>query len=113
MLNPGAPMPQCFEHSADTLLTYESDYVTYTGAGFVGNTWTPTDPRKLWHIIHTVPAGKEAEVAALALSRGAGMVEITDDIMPNPYDTLPDDSYMQSLMDAMEGGVPLNEGIFD
>lgn len=55
-------MPQCFEHSADTLLAYESDYGTYTGAGFVGNTWAPRDPRKLWHIIHTVPSGKEAKL---------------------------------------------------
>jgi hypothetical protein len=113
VLNPGAPMPQCFEYSADTLLTYESDYATYTGPDFVGNTWIPKDPRKIWHIIHTVPAGQEASVAALALSRGAGLVEITNDVMPNPYDTLPDDSYMQSLMEAMDGGKPLNDGLYD
>jgi hypothetical protein len=112
VLNPGAPMPQCFEYSADTLLTYESDYTTYTGEGFVGNDWTPKDPRKIWHIIHTVPADEAANVAALAKSRGVGMVEITNDIMPNPYDTLPDDSYMQSLMDVVEGGTPLDEGIY-
>lgn len=58
------------------------------------------------------PFRKGGEVAALALLRGAGMVEITNDVMPNPYDTLPDDSYMQSLMNAIEGGQPLNEGIF-
>ena len=112
VLNPGSPMPQCFEYSADTLLTYESDYETYTGSGYVGNTWTPKDPRKIWHIIHTVPAGQAAAVAKLALSRGVGLVEITDDVMPNPYDTLSSDSYMQTLMDAMEGGTPLNEGLY-
>jgi len=113
VLNPGSPMPQCFEYSADTLLTYESDYETYTGPNFVGNTWTPKDPRKIWHIIHTVPAGEAAAVAKLALSRGVGMVEITDDVMPNPYDTLSSDSYMQTLMGAMEGGTPLNEGVYN
>lgn len=112
VLNPGAPMPQCFEHSADTLMTYESDYETYV-SNYNGNTWMPKDPRKIWHIIHTVPRGQEGAVARLALSRGVGMVEITDDVMPNPYDTLPDEDFMNSLMDAVEGGKPLNEGIFE
>jgi hypothetical protein len=103
---------QCFEYSADTLLTYESDFATYTGKDFVSNDWTPKDPRKIWHIIHTVPPSEASAVAALALSRGAGMIEITNDVMPNPYDTLPDDSYMKSLMDVVEGGTPLDEGLY-
>lgn len=32
VLNPGATIPQCFEHSADTLVTFESDYGTYANA---------------------------------------------------------------------------------
>jgi hypothetical protein len=40
------------------------------------------------------------------------MIEITNDVMPNPYDTLPDDSYMKSLMDVVEGGTPLDEGLY-
>lgn len=36
VLNPGATIPQCFEHSADTLATFEGDYKTYT-SGFVDN----------------------------------------------------------------------------
>lgn len=36
ILNPGATMPQCFEHSADTLVTFEGNYRTYA-SGYVDN----------------------------------------------------------------------------
>lgn len=103
VLNPGSPMAQCFEDTMDTLLTFESSYTQYTTA-YVPNDWTPTDPRKIWHIIHTVPAGNVAEVAALSKTRGAGLVEITDDVMPNPYDNFPADSYVQGMLGDMSGG---------
>ncbi|KAL5359299.1 Spherulation-specific family 4-domain-containing protein [Aspergillus floccosus] len=106
VLNPGATMPQCFEHSADTLMTFEQSYDTYMNNYVPNPDWTPSDPRKLWHIIYNVPQGEAAKVAKLALERGAGLVHITDDIMPNPYDTLPNEEYMSALMGAIEGGGP-------
>jgi hypothetical protein len=56
-----------------------------------------------------VPADKAAEVARLALERGAGLIHITPDTLPNPYDTLPDDDYMQTVSGAIAGGDPLIE----
>jgi hypothetical protein len=112
VLNPGAPMPQCFEHSADTLLTAEVSYDTYVSSGYAPCDWIPSDPRKIWHIIYDVPIGQVAAVAALARERGVGMLHITDDIEPNPYDTIPDDAYMQTFMDALSGGSPPNDGVF-
>jgi len=32
------------------------------------------------------------------------MIQITNDIMPNPYDNLPSDSYMQAHLNAVSGG---------
>lgn len=103
VLNPGATMPQCFEDSADTLMTFESSYETYTSS-YVSNGWTASSTQKIWHIIYNVPSSAVATVAALAKKRGAGYVQITDDTLPNPYDTLPNDAYMQTLLAAMEGG---------
>ncbi|KAL4733002.1 Spherulation-specific family 4-domain-containing protein [Aspergillus similis] len=106
VLNPGAPTPQCFENSADTLMTFEQSYDTYINSYVPNPGWTPTDPRKLWHIIYGVPQAEIARVAELARERDAGYVDITDDTLPNPYDTLPSEAYMSALMAAVQGGEP-------
>lgn len=104
VLNPGSTMPQCFEDTMDTLLTFESSYETYTSSAYTPNDWTPADPRKIWHIIYNVPASAVSNVVALAKQRGAGLVEVTNDVLDNPYDTLPDDAYMQSFLAAVGPG---------
>ncbi|GLA52547.1 hypothetical protein AnigIFM63604_009412 [Aspergillus niger] len=107
VLNPGSPMASCFEDTMDTLLTFELSYDSYVNS-YTPNDWTPKDPRKLWHIVYDVPESAVSEVAKLANQRGAGFLQLTDDTLPNPYDTLPADSYIQSMMDAIDGGSPLN-----
>jgi hypothetical protein len=93
----------------DTLLTFELSYEAYT-TSYTPNDWVAEDPRKIWHIIYNVPQADVDQVAQLALERGAGFIHITDDTLDNPYDTLPSDSYMQQMMNDVEGGVPLNDG---
>jgi hypothetical protein len=105
VLNPGSPIAQCYEDTMDTLLTFESSHETYT-TSFVPNDWTPKDPRKIWHIIYKVSQEKVPGVVALARSRHAGLLEITDDDQPNPYDTLPSEAYMKAMMDEVSGGKP-------
>jgi hypothetical protein len=105
VLNPGDFMPRCFENSADTLLTFESSFARYTdGINYIPNNWTATDPRKIWHIIYDVPQSKIPYIAKLARERGAGLIEITNDVMDNPYDTVPDDGYMLDQFAAVSGG---------
>ena len=91
----------------DTLLTFELNYNSYINS-YTPNDWVPKDQRKLWHIIYDVPASEVSNVAQLAAQRGAGFVQITDDDLPNPYDTLPVDAYIQSQMSSVAGGIPLN-----
>jgi hypothetical protein len=96
-------------YSADTLMTYESSFERYYSLprDKIMNPWTAKDPRKIWHIIYNVPSGKAAEVAAKALEYGAGLVHITNGVMPNPYNMLPDEAYMHNLMNAIgDGGKP-------
>lgn len=104
VLNPGSPMAQCFENTMDTLLTFESSYETYTSSAYTPNDWKPQDSRKIWHIVYRVPQDKIAEVAALALERGAGYLEMTSDDNPNPYDNVPSDEYMNEAMKVVSGG---------
>ncbi|KAE8371195.1 Spherulation-specific family 4-domain-containing protein [Aspergillus bertholletiae] len=106
ILNPGSPMASCFENTMDTLLTFKLFYKAYTNS--YPNDWTPKDPRKLWHIVYNVPETAVSEVTNLVKERGAGFLQLTDDTLPNPYDTLPGDSYIQGMMDAIQGNSPLN-----
>lgn len=103
VLHTGSNTSQCFENTMDTLLTFTDSYDTYTSA-YTPLDWAPADPRKIWHIIDSVPASAVSNVVALAGQRGAGLVEVTDDTPDNPYDSLPDDAYMQSLMSSVQGG---------
>ncbi|CBF79024.1 spherulin 4 family protein [Aspergillus nidulans FGSC A4] len=112
VLNPGLPIAQCYEDTMDTLLTFENTYKTYQNL-FVPNNWTPQDPRKIWHIIYNVPQGQIASVAALASDRNIGLIEITGDVAPNPYDNLPSDAYIQAVIGAVSGGTPLIKGPAD
>ncbi|KAJ6038212.1 uncharacterized protein N7446_005026 [Penicillium canescens] len=108
ILNPGSPMASCFEDSMDTLLTFELSYDAYVNS-YTPNDWIPKDPRKLWHIIYNVPDSAIDEVITLSKKRGAGFIQLTDDLLPNPYDNLPADSYIKKILDAVDGGALLNE----
>lgn len=106
VLNPGTVVPRCYEDSADVLLTFEGGYATYEGSGYQRLDWTPTNASKIWHIIYDVPASQVAQVTAEAAARGAGYVYVTDDVLANPYDTIPSDAYWSAEQGAVSGGVP-------
>ncbi|KAL3418719.1 hypothetical protein PVAG01_10435 [Phlyctema vagabunda] len=58
------------------------------------------------HIVYKLPQDQVATVSALAFSRYAGLLEVTDDDQPNPYDTLPNEAYMQAAIGAIAGDQP-------
>ncbi|MEW2119604.1 spherulation-specific family 4 protein [Streptomyces sp. NPDC005474] len=112
VLNPGTVVPQCYEDTADILLTYEGSYKGYFGQesnpelNHKDLGWTPKSPKKIWDIIYDVPADQIQRVADTAKSRGVGYVEITDDVMPNPYDQQPSADYLTAEQNAVSGGTP-------
>ncbi|KAL3492448.1 Spherulation-specific family 4-domain-containing protein [Aspergillus germanicus] len=108
VLNTGPPIASCYEDTMDTLLTFELSYNAYKNS-YTPNDWRTKDPRKLWHIVYDVPESAVGEVVKLAKDRGAAFLQLTNDVLPNPYDTLPGESYVQSMMNAIEGCVPLND----
>jgi hypothetical protein len=105
-LNPGTAVPQCYEDSADVLVTFEGTYGDYTGTpdspgdAYQPLNWAPVDPRKIWHIVYATATQAEMEqVMALSKSRNAGYVYVTDDVAPNPYDTIPAAAYWADEQD--------------
>ena len=100
VINPGTAVPECYETSADILLTFEGSYSAYTGnpataaEAYVPLAWDPVDPRKIWHLVYGAPTPTEMATAiALSKSRHAGYVYVTDDTLTNPWDSVPASSY--------------------
>lgn len=95
-LNPGTTVPQCYENSADVLVTFEGSFGDYTGNpdtptdAYQPLSWSPVDPNKIWHIVYGAMTESEMEnVIALSKSRNAGYVYVTNGVPANPYDTVP------------------------
>ena len=109
MLNPGTNVPQCYENAADVIVTFEGSYQSYIDDPAAPNpytplTWTPTDPMKIWHIVYGAPDTASMEQAvALSKTRDAGYVYVTDDVLANPYDTLPPADYWAAELASTAG----------
>ena len=100
MLNPGVFPDQGYVKLADTTVVFENTYASYTAA-WTAPTWLYKYPAgKFTHLVHATP-GTTAMADALRLSaaRNAGNIYVTDDVLPNPWDTLP--GYWAALLAAM------------
>jgi hypothetical protein len=92
-INPGKAVPRCYENTWDVLVTFEGSYDTYV-KHFTPLSWKPVDPFKIWHLIYDASTQADMEKAVgLSQRRNAGYVYVTNDVLPNPYDTLPSVSY--------------------
>jgi hypothetical protein len=91
ILNPGA---MCLEEHFvmvgpnGFVMSFENTaaaYLTSTRPAF-----EKTYASRVWHCIHTCTAAQSAAVRARAALNGCGLLTVTADVMPNPYDTLPE-----------------------
>jgi Spherulation-specific family 4 len=100
VLNPGEPVPRCYENSADTIVTFEGLASTYLSQVDTGGAmrypwqldWAPSSPKQIMHIIYG--AASEAQLdEVISLSKGnAGFLYVTDDASTtNPYNAIPGD----------------------
>jgi hypothetical protein len=91
---------------------YGTNYPSWTPAPWTGN-HTPSSFSNMLHEVSDVSTAEE--YVDLARSRNVGWIYITDDVLPNPWDTLP--SYWDQLVEICKGkdnncdGV-INEGFF-
>ncbi len=102
MGNPGTTTAESYLTTpvADSLLVHENVGSSYPG--YSPSPWNDNqDPGAIGHLIHTTAT--EADMLAyldLAVARNAGQVYITDDVMVNPWDTLP--TYWDAQVDRIE-----------
>ena len=97
VLNPGTRTIEPYAGLCDWLMNAETDAVTYRTR--VASAWEHKYPGKFWHVVHTCAAADMPLMVQLAAERDAGLVCVTDDVMPNPYDALP--SYFTALYAAV------------
>lgn len=86
-LNPGTQTIEDHAKIADYVMVSEGDLATYNNR--TPRVWEINYPGKMWHCVHTVSASQMPSVVALAKKRGAGLLFVTPDVMPNPYDMPP------------------------
>jgi spherulation-specific family 4 protein len=98
--NPGTGAEQCYTRAADTLVTFEGSYASYTG--YQPPAWEASaDPGQLWHLVYATPQSNLDGAVSLARSRNVGYLYVTPDDLPNPWDTLPTDPYWTQELNAV------------
>lgn len=110
-LNPGAPILNCYEGLADAYLNLERPLADPNGVpawlanvNLPGNVpyyewmFSAANRNKIWQMVHSVPANQMVSAIDAALTRNASVLYITNDIMPNPYDKLPDEAAWNAMV---------------
>jgi hypothetical protein len=102
VLNPGAAVPESFMTAADIVVTFEDTYDAYT-KGYRAPRWMRRyPPERFWHLIHGVPTEKALRrTLSLSKRRRAGWLYTTPATLPNPWSTLPPDSYWAAELAAI------------
>lgn len=111
VINPGIAVPQCYQNSADILLTFEGTYLCYiqdascpVGLRYVAPSWDPVDPKKFWHLVYDTSELQQADALTKSKQRKAGYVYITHDVASNPWDLLPSGTYWTSEQSGVAPG---------
>lgn len=86
--------------TSDSLMIFENDGTNFPG--YVPSIWVAQHPaRQFVYLPYDVStAATMSNYVGLAVARNAGWIYITDDTLPNPYDTLP--SYWTNEVDLLQ-----------
>ena len=101
ILNPGTKTEECYLDVADILLTFELNYDQYK------NSWSPLTWEKkfpanrFWHLIYNTNKTEMLDTLALSKQRNVEYIYVTDDILDNPWDTLPNSAYWNAELGAI------------
>ena len=111
VLNPGAPMLNCYDGLADGYLNleraqadvpaWEANVNLAANAPFYAWMFTEANRPRIWQMVHSVSASQINAAVDGALARNASVLFITPDVMPNPYDALPDDSAWKAITERV------------
>lgn len=99
VLNPGTPPDPGYFEFADAVVTFEDPAAEYLDGGEPPE-WLRTDERaEVWHIVIGTPQDQLGDAVDRAREWGADQVYVTDDVDPNPYDSVP--TYWSAKLEAV------------
>jgi hypothetical protein len=87
VLNNGGYPGECYMSAGD-IIVREEKFSVYRNA--VPPSWTFNySPERFWHIVWQATQAQMSTAIDISRRRNAGFVYVTNDTLPNPYDTLP------------------------
>lgn len=88
IINPGTTTIEGYMNVCDVAMIFENTYANYVGASFPS--WVTNYPsNRFVHLVYGTPQASMSQAINLSKQRNAGYVYVTDDVLPNPWDTLP------------------------
>jgi Spherulation-specific family 4 len=100
IMNPGGSSLSCWGPIGDMIVNFEGSGATYES--WAPDEWTNQYPAsKFWHIVYGTLGPQVAETVSKTKARNAATVFITDDIMPNPFDRMPDPTVWAPTLKAI------------
>lgn len=81
-------------------ITFEGTYANYQNLA-VPTAWNNQPKKYSAHLVHATPATSRAYAVTLSDAKRAGYVYFTDDVMPNPWDTLT--AYNSAMVTQLKG----------
>ena len=97
VINPGTQTSECYVATSDIIVNFENIYTEYRD-NYTQPAWVDNyPPTRFWHLVHTtLTIADMREAMKLSQKRNAGWIYVTPDVLPNPWDTLPANSALDS-----------------
>ena len=108
-INPGIQTNECYMPVSDIVVNFEGSHEKYVSSYSAPDWVNDYDPGNFWHLVYDSPSATtmKQDVAA-SKGRNAGLIYVTPDVLPNPWDTLPSVPYFEAeKQQAADSTVPL------
>ena len=108
-INPGIQTNECYMAVSDIVVNFEGSHEKYVSS-YSAPDWVKNyEPNRFWHLVYDSPdAATMKQDVATSKGRNAGLIYVTPDNLPNPWDTLPPAPYFEAeKQQAADSTVPL------
>lgn len=108
-INPGVQTNECYMSVSDIVVNFEGSHEKYASSYSAPDWVKGHDPGHFWHLVYDSPdATTMKQDVTMSKERNAGLIYVTPDVLPNPWDTLPSVPYFEAeKQQAVDSTVPL------